>query len=81
MDMTAYAIWLEERLDLWSAKKRKWWDDLEQRVQPGADGGIEEQQTPKKMARREDLDAANSPPIPAPTKTPKLARSDWSSRL
>jgi phage terminase large subunit GpA-like protein len=34
IDMTAYAIWLEERLDLWAPKKRKWWDDLENTVQP-----------------------------------------------
>ena len=32
--MTAYAIWLEERLDLWAPKKRKWWEELEQAVQP-----------------------------------------------
>ncbi len=34
LDMTAYAIWLEERLDLWAPKKRKWWEELEQAVQP-----------------------------------------------
>jgi len=34
IDMTAYTIWLEERLDLWSPRKRKWWDELEQHVQP-----------------------------------------------
>lgn len=34
LDMTAYAIWLEERLDLWSPRKRKWWDELEAAVQP-----------------------------------------------
>ncbi len=34
IDMTAYAIWLEERLDLWAPKKRKWWEELEQQVQP-----------------------------------------------
>ncbi len=37
IDMTAYTIWLEERLDLWSPKKRKWWDELEQQVQPAID--------------------------------------------
>jgi len=34
IDMTAYCIWLEERLDLWSAHKRVWWQLLEAQVQP-----------------------------------------------
>jgi phage terminase large subunit GpA-like protein len=36
-DMTAYAIWLEERLDLWSPRKKGWWADLERTVQPVMD--------------------------------------------
>jgi phage terminase large subunit GpA-like protein len=27
-DCCTYAIWLEERLDLWSPRKAKWWDQL-----------------------------------------------------
>ena len=34
IDMTAYAIWLEERLDLWSIKNRSWWAQREKEVQP-----------------------------------------------
>lgn len=34
IDMTAYAIWLEERLDIWSPRKRTWWQELEDSVQP-----------------------------------------------
>lgn len=34
IDMTAYAIWLEERLDLWAPKRRKFWEELEAMVQP-----------------------------------------------
>ncbi len=34
IDMTAYAIWLEERLDLWAPRMRKFWDQLEETVQP-----------------------------------------------
>lgn len=37
LDMTAYCIWLEERLDLWRPKRRGWWDELETRVQPVQD--------------------------------------------
>ena len=36
-DCLAYAIWLEERLDLWSPRRAKWWDQLEQAVQPDDD--------------------------------------------
>lgn len=36
-DCCTYAIWLEERLDLWSPRKAKWWDQLEQEVQPDDD--------------------------------------------
>ena len=34
IDMTAYAIWLEERLDLWAPRMRKFWRELEDKVQP-----------------------------------------------
>lgn len=33
-DCLTYAIWLEERLELWSPRKAKWWRDLEKLVQP-----------------------------------------------
>ncbi len=32
-DCLAYAIWLEERLDLWAPRRAKWWDQLEQLLQ------------------------------------------------
>ncbi len=34
IDMTAYVIWLEERLWLWRPVKRAWWAELEEKVQP-----------------------------------------------
>ncbi|WP_329765995.1 phage terminase large subunit family protein [Stenotrophomonas geniculata] len=36
-DCLTYEIWLEERLDLWGPKKAKWWDQLEEQVQPEND--------------------------------------------
>lgn len=36
-DCSTYQIWLEERLDLWSPRKAKWWDQLEAQVQPEND--------------------------------------------
>ena len=36
-DCLTYAIWLEERLDLWSPRRAKWWDELERAVQPDDD--------------------------------------------
>jgi phage terminase large subunit GpA-like protein len=34
IDMTAYSIWLEERLNLWNKSKAAWWKRLEETVQP-----------------------------------------------
>lgn len=36
-DCVTYAIWLEERLDLWAPRRTKWWDQLEDQVQPDND--------------------------------------------
>jgi phage terminase large subunit GpA-like protein len=36
-DCLAYAIWTEERLSLWHPSKAKFWDQLEQAVQPEGD--------------------------------------------
>lgn len=36
-DCVTYVVWLEERLDLWSPRRAKWWDELEQIVQPADD--------------------------------------------
>lgn len=36
-DCLAYAIWLEERLDLWHSRKAGWWKQLEAAVQPEGD--------------------------------------------
>lgn len=36
-DCVTGVIWLEERLDLWQPRKAKWWQQLEQAVQPADD--------------------------------------------
>lgn len=36
-DCVTYCIWLEERLDLWSPRKARFWDQLEAAVQPDDD--------------------------------------------
>lgn len=54
IDMTAYAIWLEERLNLWSPRRRTWWAELEKEVQPAID----------------DLFGAATPAAPTPAAPP-----------
>lgn len=85
IDMTAYVIWLEERLDLWAPKRRKWWADLEATVQPAIDDlfalpdpAREQVHTPAPLSRPPAAQAL--PPKPTPRPAP-FAKSDWSSRL
>ncbi len=37
IDCAAYAIWLEERLNLWAPSKAKWWQELEAQLNPPDD--------------------------------------------
>lgn len=81
IDMTAYCIWLEERLGLWAPKKKKWWEELEQSVQPQ----MADMFSPAKSEQREITEQVarqTSPPVV--TRKPAMndiAKSDWSSRL
>lgn len=81
IDMTAYAIWLEERLDLWAAKKRKWWDELEQKVQPAIEDLFssaptvvpDEERAPERAAQLAQS-ARPSPPAPRPAPSSAFTR-------
>lgn len=81
IDMTAYAIWLEERLDLWAAKKRKWWDELEQQVQPAIEDLFSaaltvvpaEAPAPERAAKPAPS-ARHTPPIPTPAPSSAFTR-------
>lgn len=93
IDMTAYCIWLEERLDLWSPRKKQWWADLEEQVQPVITDLFAAPQpaqtgTPQHPGSPSGQGTGTNP---APATTPRqatrpsvpnsIARSDWSSRL
>lgn len=93
-DCNTYAIWLEERLDLWSPRKQRWWQDLEAAVQPPVDDLFAE--VPRAPARpalplpqaakpieKAQPDAGQAPALqraPEPRSAP-IASSEWSSRL
>lgn len=95
IDMTAYCIWLEERLGLWSPRKKQWWKDLEAQVQPaitdlfaapapsGGGGGA----APGNASRPQPVHTSAQPqPAPAqvappPAQRPSIAPSEWMSRL
>lgn len=71
-DCTVYTIFLEERLDLWSTKSQRWWEELEQSVQAEvASGRLESVPQPAQFVR---------PAKPRPRSSP-FGSSDWSSRL
>ncbi len=92
-DCLTYAIWLEERLDLWSPKRTKWWAQLEQLVQPDDDLF-----TPAASAPAAERDSGADPreisamtvapmpiaePVPTalpPRPTPPAASPQWSRR-
>jgi terminase, large subunit len=78
IDMTAYAIWLEERLDLWSPKKKRWWEELEEAVQPSITD-LFAASVQREIPRIEEKPERPVAP-PAQPRAP-IARSDWSSRL
>ena len=81
LDMTAYAIWLEERLDLWSPRKKRWWDDLEATVQPVIEDMFSASPAPTVSVPR---DLPKAPPqmlAKPPLHVPKMASSEWMDRL
>lgn len=85
LDMTAYCVWLEERLDLWRPKKKQWWAELEERVQPAiADMFAAGAAEPEAMPRQNPV-AVSALPTPKPAAPRQqgggIAKSDWSSRL
>lgn len=72
-DCLTYCIWLEERLDLWSPRRAKWWDQLEQAVQPeddlfSAPAAIDSRETtapvPARPAPALPLDSRGTPTRP-----------------
>ena len=75
IDMTAYAIWLEERLDLWSPRMRTFWRRLEEQVQPAIQdmfagleqaGATAEPEEPAKEPAREDRRPRQPAALPRP---------------
>lgn len=69
IDCAAYAIWLEERLDLWHPKRAKFWQELHQRLNPPLDLFT----APPPAAPQETAAAAVStapPPVAAPATRP-----------
>jgi phage terminase large subunit GpA-like protein len=81
LDMTAYAIWLEERLDLWSPRKKRWWDELEAKVQPVMEDMFSAPSAPTVSVPR---DLPKAPPqmiAKSPMRVPKMASSEWMDRL
>ncbi|MDX9944276.1 MAG: phage terminase large subunit family protein [Azonexus sp.] len=81
IDMTAYCIWLEERLGLWAVKKKKWWQDLESTVQPATADLFSEQNMQREPKAVTPQIAAVNAPKPQKPATRPIAKSDWSSRL
>ncbi|NTV09555.1 MAG: phage terminase large subunit family protein [Zoogloea sp.] len=84
-DMTTYAVWLEERLDLWSPRKRKFWEELEATVQPAITDLFA---APPMQAEAAPVQTAAPKPAPvqprpaaAPARQNSLASNAWSSRL
>ncbi|MBS3958274.1 MAG: phage terminase large subunit family protein [Xanthomonadaceae bacterium] len=63
-DCVTYAIWLEERLDLWAPGKHRWWDALERAVQPEDDLFTQPPQAAPGEVGAED--AAEVPPAVPP---------------
>lgn len=85
-DCCTYAIWLEERLDLWSPRKAKWWDQLEQQVQPDDDLFSAPMSPSHPPMDSRETPSAIVPPTARPmdsrgTDHDAFASSRWSSRL
>lgn len=85
IDMTAYCIWLEERLGLWTAKRKQWWVELEARVQPAInDLFATGNKAPTEESRDKASDVVGKPsqePAAQRHQREGIAKSDWSSRL
>lgn len=77
-DCLTYAIWLEERLDLWSPGKARWWDALEAQVQP-ADDLFAAPTLPPQTDSRETHKPASTPAVAVDSRgTPnRPRRSGW----
>lgn len=71
-DCLTYVIWLEERLDLWSPRRAKWWDELEQIVQP-ADDLFSQPGLLTAPSAAAPSAPSNVPPAPAATPAPRAA--------
>ncbi|MCM2311332.1 MAG: phage terminase large subunit family protein [Steroidobacteraceae bacterium] len=84
IDMTAYAIWLEERLDLWAPKRKRWWAELEEAVQPAITDLFSGELEAAPVRAPVQMSVQQSP-VPVPRAVPqnpiRIAHSDWSSRL
>jgi phage terminase large subunit GpA-like protein len=77
LDMTAYVIWLEERLDLLSPRKRAFWAALEQKIQPHTQDLFLSLPTPEKPA----TEPIQRPPVQAPAPARIPVKNEWSVRL
>lgn len=62
-DCLTYAIWLEERLDLWAPRMAAWWKRLEQQVQP--DDDLFSPPPPRVAADSRETSPPASTPAPA----------------
>lgn len=82
-DCVTYAIWLEERLDLWSPRRTAFWTQLEQQVQPdddlfAASGANDSRETPNPTpAPAVAVDSRGTSPR---SRRGGLVDSDWSIR-
>lgn len=80
-DCLAYTIWLEERLDLWTPRKAKWWQQLLASVQPADDLFTvtnDSRETPALAAARQPI--IDSRETSAQAKTPATATPSWKRR-
>lgn len=75
-DCLAYTIWLEERLDLWSLRKAKWWQALQDLVQPSIDDLFSQPDAPPPPERpaRAVRESEPRPPAPAAAQRPPPTR-------
>ncbi len=96
-DCLTYAIWLEERLDLWQPRRAQFWKQLEQTVQPEDDlfaaaaaAANSEKPAPTfegaakpSHAQKQDLPASSGAPRETPQQQAKngFASDAWSRRL
>lgn len=85
-DCATYAAWLENYFEL-GKKSARFWDDLEQQVQPAVSDLFAQQAAPADAerglggARPVKPSAADPKKQAVPAMPPRIAKSDWSSRL